>query len=58
MRARGFYATATRVLSLVLVIVGVAQIVLAVARGAGVGSYVLGALFVAVGAGRVWLSSR
>lgn len=57
-RGRRTYERATRLLSALLVVVGSAQIVLAVARGAGPTAYVLGALFVAVGAGRLWLSRR
>jgi hypothetical protein len=49
---------ATRVLSGVMVLIGLAMIISAVARGGGPLAYgvVLGILFVAVGAGRLWVS--
>jgi uncharacterized membrane protein HdeD (DUF308 family) len=40
------------------VVVGVAQLALAPARGAPVIAYVIGGAFVAVGAARLWLSGR
>jgi hypothetical protein len=49
---------ATRILSGVIVLVGLAMIVSAVAHGGGPLAYgvVLGILFVALGAGRLWVS--
>ena len=49
---------ATRILSGLMVLIGLAMIISAVARGGGPLAYgvVLGILFVAVGAGRLWLS--
>ena len=51
---------ATRILSAVIALVGVAMIVSAVAHGGGPLAYgvILGVLFVAVGAGRLWLETR
>jgi multisubunit Na+/H+ antiporter MnhB subunit len=51
---------ATRVLSVCMVIVGVALIVRAVAAGGGPAAQgvVLGVLFVLAGAGRLWVQSR
>jgi hypothetical protein len=51
---------ATRILSAVIVLVGLAMIVSAIGRGGGPLAYgvVLGVLFVAVGAGRFWLESK
>jgi hypothetical protein len=51
---------ATRILSGLMVLIGLAMIVSAVARGGGPLAYgvILGILFVAVGGGRLWLSSR
>jgi hypothetical protein len=47
---------ATRILSGLMVLVGLAMIVSAVARGGGPLAYgvILGILFIAVGAGRLW----
>lgn len=47
---------ATRILSVVMVLLGLAMIVSAVAHGGGPLAYgvVLGILFAAVGAGRLW----
>jgi hypothetical protein len=49
---------ATRILSALMVLIGLAMIVRAVAGGGGPLAYgvVLGILFVAVGAGRLWVS--
>jgi hypothetical protein len=49
---------ATRILSGVIVLIGLAMIVSAVAHGGGPLAYgvVLGILFVALGAGRLWVS--
>jgi hypothetical protein len=54
------YQRATMALSLIMVVLGVAMIVFAVAGGGGPVSYgvVLGALFVAAGAGRFWVARR
>jgi hypothetical protein len=51
---------ATRILSGLMVLVGLAMIVSAVARGGGPLAYgvILGILFVAVGAGRLWTERR
>jgi hypothetical protein len=51
---------ATRILSVLIGLVGAAMIVSAIARGGGPLAYgvVLGVLFVAVGAGRYWLESK
>jgi hypothetical protein len=50
----------TRIMSAVIVVVGLALIVSAIARGGGPLAYgvVLGLLFVAVGAGRFWLEGK
>ena len=49
---------ATRILSGLMVLIGLAMIISAVARGGGPLAYgvVLGILFVLVGAGRLWVS--
>jgi hypothetical protein len=49
---------ATRILSAVIVLIGLAMIISAVAHGGGPLAYgvVLGILFVALGAGRLWVS--
>ena len=51
---------ATRILSALIALVGVAMIVSAVAHGGGPLAYgvILGVLFIAVGAGRLWLETR
>jgi hypothetical protein len=51
---------ATRILSALIALVGVAMIVSAIAHGGGPLAYgvILGVLFVAVGAGRLWLETR
>jgi hypothetical protein len=51
---------ATRILSGLMVLVGLAMIVSAVARGGGPLAYgvILGILFIAVGAGRLWTERR
>jgi hypothetical protein len=46
------------VLSWVILLLGIAQLALAPARDAGPLAYVIGALFVGLGAGRLWLSGR
>jgi hypothetical protein len=48
------YLAATAVLSVVLVVLGVAMLVVTAVRGGGIG-LLLGALFVAAGVGRVVL---
>jgi len=52
------YLTSTRVLSAALVLVGVAMVVSALARGGGPIAYgvVLGAMLALVGAARLWLA--
>jgi hypothetical protein len=52
------YATSTRVLSGLLIVVGIAMVVSALARGGGTLAVgvVLGTLFALVGAGRLWLA--
>jgi hypothetical protein len=49
---------ATRILSGMMVLIGLAMIISAVARGGGPLAYgvVLGIMFVAAGAGRLWVS--
>jgi hypothetical protein len=49
---------ATRILSGLMVLIGLAMVISAVARGGGPLAYgvVLGILFIAVGAGRLWVS--
>ena len=51
---------ATRILSALIALVGVAMIISAIAHGGGPLAYgvILGVLFVAVGAGRLWLETR
>ena len=55
---KGAYAGSTRVLSGVLMLVGIAMVVSALARGGGALSLgvVLGVSFAALGAGRLWLA--
>lgn len=58
--ARDVHRAGTRVLSLLLLVIGVALVVRTIAAGGGglaVG-IVLGVLFIAVGAGRLWISRR
>jgi hypothetical protein len=50
--------SAVRVVSGVLVLLGIALIVIAAARGSGAILYVVGALFVVLGVGRLALSGR
>jgi hypothetical protein len=52
------YIGSTRVLSGLLVLVGVAMVISALARGGGVLAFgvVLGISFAALGAGRLWLA--
>jgi len=49
---------AARVLSWAILILGVAQLAVAPVRGSGVLAYVIGAVFVALGAARLWLAGR
>ncbi len=51
---------ATRLLSVAMVLLGLAMLALTVVRGGGPISYgvLLGVLFVAAGAGRLWVASR
>ena len=57
---RGIQRGATRVMSLLMVAIGVAMIVSTLARGGGALALglVLGILFVLAGAGRMYLSNR
>ena len=55
---QGLHGGATRALSWAILILGVAQLVLAPLRGAGVLAYVIGAIFVGLGAARLWLAGR
>lgn len=58
MAGRRIYEGGTRVLSWILIVLGVAQIVLGALRGVGPVVYVVAILFIAVGAGRLWLGAR
>lgn len=54
------YNASTRVLSAVLLVVGIAMVVLALARGGGplaLGA-IVGTMFTLLGAGRLWLALR
>ncbi len=55
---RNAYVTSTRVLGGLLVVVGVAMVVSALARGGGVFALgvVLGTMLALLGAGRLWLA--
>jgi hypothetical protein len=56
---RQAHRAATRVLSLVMVAIGVALIVRTAAAGGGGGlGFLLGAMFIALGVGRLYLQSR
>ena len=50
----------TRILSLAMLVLGLAMVVVALAAGGGplAKGVVLGLLFVAAGAGRLWVASR
>jgi hypothetical protein len=52
------YLASARALSLLLVLVGVAMVASAIARGGGVLALgvILGTMFVLLGAGRLWLA--
>lgn len=54
------HGAATQVLSLALVVIGVAMVVRTVAAGGGATAIglVLGVLFLAVGVGRLWIARR
>jgi hypothetical protein len=60
MSPEGIYHGSVRVLSFVMVGLGIAILVLTLASGGGPLSLgiLLGAAFVAVGVGRLWVSSR
>ena len=53
-----FHRRGTVILSAALLLIGVAQLVAAAVRGSGVGAWVVGILFAAVGAGRLYIESR
>ncbi len=57
---RDVHRTGTRAFSVVMLLVGVALIVRTVAAGGGAGALgiLLGVLFVAAGAGRLWVTRR
>jgi hypothetical protein len=46
------------VLSWAILVLGVGQLALAPLRGGGVLAYAIGAIFVGLGAGRLWLAGR
>jgi hypothetical protein len=48
------YRNMVSVMALVMILLGVAMIVITLTRGLGVG-LLLGALFIAAGAGRLWM---
>ncbi|HZC28558.1 MAG TPA: hypothetical protein VE269_02370 [Gaiellaceae bacterium] len=54
------HRTTTRILSLAMLVLGVAMIVVALAAGGGplAKGVLLGLLFVAAGGGRLWVASR
>jgi hypothetical protein len=54
------HRTATQILSSAMLLLGLAMIVVAVAAGGGLlaRGVILGLLFVAVGAGRLWIAGR
>jgi hypothetical protein len=53
---RRIHERGTRILSWVLIAIGVAQIVGGAVRDLGPLVYVLGVVFIALGAGRLWLA--
>lgn len=57
---RPAHQSSTRVLSAVMVLIGVALIVESIVQGSGIaiGRLVIGALFVAAGAGRIYVQGR
>jgi hypothetical protein len=52
------HRTTTQALSVALILVGVAIVVRTLAAGGGVFGFLIGPLFVAAGAARLWLSRR
>ncbi|HSC92210.1 MAG TPA: hypothetical protein VLB86_11200 [Gaiellaceae bacterium] len=52
------YAIATLVLSALIALLGVVMLVVTAARGGGATGFLLGALFVLAGAGRLWVQTR
>jgi hypothetical protein len=61
MRApRDLHRTSTRILSTVLLVLGLAMIVVTIAAGGGplATGVLVGLLFAAAGAGRLWVASR
>ncbi|MDX6724479.1 MAG: hypothetical protein QOD44_3403 [Solirubrobacteraceae bacterium] len=59
-RSRDLHTALTMLLSVIMVGLGVAMVVIALAGGGGplAKGVILGALFVAVGAGRLWVARR
>jgi multisubunit Na+/H+ antiporter MnhB subunit len=59
-RSRDLHTTLTMLLSVIMVGLGVAMVVIALAGGGGplAKGVILGVLFVAVGAGRLWVARR
>ena len=57
---RNVHRTATQVLSTAILVLGLAMIVVAVAQGGGplARGVLIGLLFVAAGAGRLWVATR
>jgi len=55
---KGVYATSTRVLSAIIMLLGITMIILALVNGGGALALgvVLGALLALLGAGRLWLA--
>lgn len=60
MTGRGVHSAATRVLSALMIVIGVALITQAVSEHASIASprLLLGALFIAAGGGRLYLQAR
>ncbi|MGE5691673.1 MAG: hypothetical protein ACM33B_14055 [Pseudomonadota bacterium] len=52
------YAAATLVLSATMAALGVAMLVVTAVRGGGTIGFLLGALFLAAGVGRIWIQVR
>ena len=55
---RRFYLGATAVFGVVFVGLGIALLVVTAARGGGAAGYLIGVLFLALGAGRLYLLRR
>jgi hypothetical protein len=57
---RDVHRAGTQALSIVLLLIGVALVVRTIAAGGGAGALgiVLGVLFIAAGAGRLWVARR